>query len=143
MNVDAYYIPDIEDLRVGYVYEQWAEGRPGYPEWLPHCKIEDLEELYNIEQYNHKIRTPYLTKEQIEKEQWSIDDKRTDNNYIWATRWLAELRYDVGECILVVYKYWNPPAAQLPREVVPHFVGRCKSVNEFRTIMKFLDIKKS
>ena len=58
-----YFTPNIEDIRVGYEYEEASEGRPGYPEWVK-GRIEDIEEaLLIIEEKlpRQSIRIPYIS----------------------------------------------------------------------------------
>jgi hypothetical protein len=58
MENDKYFTPDIEDLRVGYECDLLGSK----------IVIEDRHDLDLS--FDHPLRTPYLTKEQIEAEGW-------------------------------------------------------------------------
>lgn len=139
MEENKYYIPEIEDLYIGYELEvleaiytcdlldftittnKYAKGviQRGY-------------DIDTIKSLNLNIRVPYLTKEDIIG--WEniveIDDvgafeatknkKGTDYKVCWTT-----------DNVLSVWEYGNDCI----------YRGDCRCINDFRLIMKLLNIK--
>jgi len=135
---EEYYTPNIEDIKVGYecevqniiralthsvdyvirtdiVYdENWVKVIVDYPVYLQiHYYIELLESTH--------LRTPYLTKEQIEAEGWK---------FIGTV--LCKLNYQVY--------LENTQLHITDHNGDTYFLGECKSINEFRYICKLLKI---
>ena len=129
-----YYIPDIEDLRVGYEYE--FQGIPKGWHKMIFSEENSLKNIkYNIEKLTDAIRVPYLTKEQIESEGWT---EIHDREYI-KEKSTPDLRII----------YWFSPGGkkylskfEKRYKGVSHtiFEGDCPSINEFRYICKLLGI---
>lgn len=155
---EKYYIPEVEDLRVGFVYQYSLLGEENTWEW----KCLDIEDFTKIPEYKEdcqvlsvawliektyrnysgnagRIRVPYLTKEQIEKEGWeyitTFDQGFKKDNYflLWKenTKYLSIIPKDLSIA----------ENEGLPMPPPIYFQGYCKSINEFRTIMKLLNIK--
>lgn len=136
---NKYYTPDIEDIRVGYEYEQYHPklytNNDGEIEnrstWDKNIIKEPL--MYgdtlskNIEK--KYIRTPYLTKEQIEAEGWEI----VQENYCVKNQYRLSLLPNNMIHISVT----NVSTVNMKTL----FIGNCPSINEFRTICKLLNIK--
>ena len=158
---NKYYTPDLEDLRIGYEFE-FYQGYSSESDYKPNTENEKEEywkkdiftkdDALSHNDYNAGyfaelikdtergyIRVPYLTKEQIEKEGWqypftidiSILDrielvKDIDNDRII-------LRYNIENKNLILQQKYHKDTPIL-------FNGFCKSINEFRTIMKLLKI---
>jgi hypothetical protein len=144
---EKYFTPTIEDLHVGYECEVlpineslgWEAGKlsyetghegPGvynlYPFWYTTRKGKYGRIKTMIHDFK-QIRVPYLTQEQIEKEGWTF---QTDT-------WVVS-SFRKGKYIL----YFEPKSKKL--RVYDNgyvFDGYCPSINEFRTIMKFLNIQ--
>lgn len=135
---DKYYTPDIEDIRVGYECEYSTYDGAFHINQTDDIKIGSLtsDEVIDILQYCVRdgklwqVRTPYLTKEQIEKEGWlhtggklleSADQTFEKEDY--------QLTYSTSRKRLWIYKEYTI------------FNGTCSSINEFRLICKFLNIK--
>lgn len=138
-NNTLYYTPDIEDIRVGYEYEAYSEG-------VDEISVEDIAGWYKYkwDQGNcwrdtvdmsigiakKIIRTPYLTKEQIEAEGF-IDqqDRSMEEN---------------SGCLFIGknknIRYWFTTKRLSINGMGGIFDGKCKSINEFRTICKLLGI---
>ena len=129
---DKYFVPDIEDLRVGYEMEfNNAVILPNSTADWKKVILKGVDSAVAEYLRLNWYRTPYLTKEQIEAEGWIPtqsspnahhkghgcrfvhvwNDKPTSNSYI----------YYMGEGI---------------------FMGEIKSINEFRFICKLLKIDK-
>lgn len=132
---DLYYTPEISDLFVGY------EGE------ITDCCEEKWRKLTISKNYlrkaisiieNHfpkRIRTPYLTKEQIEKEGWKEIHYReyireVGNRTIHFSNGQKESEEDT-EYVSII-KMHNSTSTL--------FEGECPSINEFRKICKWLGI---
>jgi len=125
-----YYTPEISDIRVGYE----CEYRVGEKyKWNKHI-VENLHtdrEGYGISELESylkegNLRTPYLTKEQIEAEGWERYKKnigRLEYSIVFYKNTIEI--YEMDETGYRVCKY----------------NGNCPSINEFRTICKLLNIK--
>lgn len=124
MEKDKYYIPDIEDFRIGYEYEKSNDENKS--EWRVEIKDWDFEGL-DFYLREGMIRVPYLTQEQIEAEGWNDGVKANKKGYIYS--------YIYEDRQLTIKKLANCP---FPDEIV--FSGECKSVNELRYISKLLKI---
>jgi hypothetical protein len=130
MENNKHYIPDIEDIRVGYEFEILHKDL-----WMK----EDFDPLYLsfylAELAVHKIRTPYLTKEQIEAEGWEI---KYNHDVL--------VGFQKGEGMYPVLAEYNTESHHLtirtgswyPEETI--YYGKCPSINEFRKICKLLGI---
>jgi len=132
----SYYTPEIEDLHVGYEFQfapsnsednyNWKDGviqAPGANQYL----LERLEK--------GRMRTPYLTKEQIEKEGWEVTighwTSFKKNRYFGI--WLGD-----KICINL-----NDVLDDNFTEATSNgrlYYGKCPSINEFRKICKLLGI---
>jgi len=159
-----YYIPNIEDIHIGYecefhgmttggIYFFNEDGtknektsiEPHIQIWYPiTCGLEiwsndrTPEDIFKLIK-NNQIRTPYLTREQIKNEGWVIISKKSDNNYTYGNKGYlgTELRYDSGYCTLAIY---NTILGGGKDVTYPAFYGECKSINEFRKIIKMINI---
>lgn len=138
MNEEKYYTPDISDLRVGYECE--TKSIFLNQDWVKEVldvdgvsrAYSDIEHSDIDEPFEEQYRTPFLTKEQIEKEGW-----------VYKDGW-----YLKGDMRLY---FWNiEPEYRTPRITIDStlsdglyfsFFGECKSINEFRFICKLLNIK--
>lgn len=145
-----YYTPDIEDLFVGYECEMdWASMAGGRFNWLrTTIGVQDLGGILSF--INCKtIRTPYLTKEDIEKEGWideglSVINVKGGVENPWSFRkgnYIAAFWEDAKKLAIIVR---DPSLIEegkgFPTYPMHTFVGDCKSINEFRKITKWLNI---
>lgn len=147
---EKYYIPEVEDFYIGYEFEirnsdfpdsEFEKGEITMFTHLGEWGYEKIRYDSFCEQVPKRIRVPYLTKEQIENEGWlvsAVDDfyNKTGNR----------LTYDVLSnelCIIQTPKITIDEARDWPegKDNYNLFKGKCKSINEFRTIMKLLNIK--
>ena len=119
---NKYYTPEIEDLRIGYELEVLRSKG-----WSKFTLVRT--HLLDILTEDIEIPTPYLTKEQIENEGWILRSEGYSRNF-----------YEKGEESLLVHHvgHWII-ITDLSEEQI--YKGDCKSINEFRTIMKLLNIK--
>lgn len=142
---NKYFTPDIEDIHVGY------EGEVSYlheDKFTP-FKLRHAEETSDFltGYYNRKVRTPFLTKEQIEKEGWEFQEKyemsgrlafRKDNYFlILDVNGVPQITLILRDSTLEYRRQFrfieNPEHFNFNAEV--------KSINEFRKIQKMLNIK--
>lgn len=158
MNIkNKYFTPDIEDLKVGYICESTTMPSS----WnINDCndvdnsddiwEVEPISEsrLCNIIKYSMEeeggiqrfIRTPFLTKEDIEKEGWIYSGiiatpnggiiNHQLNNFKYRTS------YNYNSKILEVYEVIK----DVYKEDLMIFRGICRCINDFRTICKLLNI---
>jgi len=152
---NKYYIPEIKDLHVGYECEiqdapiiesNWTFPTDRYTVrtniWYSgKLTYHAIENIYKSVRSLKDIRVPYLTREQIEKEGWllSQDSILTDDFgiSIFGINALKNksIDYTPKNHKLVIKTYlYNPEAPEYL------FYGICKSINEFRTIIKLLNI---
>jgi hypothetical protein len=121
-NANGYYTPDISDIRIGYECETRVEP---YPNWVV-SKIENVEDIDFIYNKEWEVRTPFLTKEQIEAEGWISKME----NFYEKEGWKMEV---YSNYIEIRKGSWYPDNT--------YFKGKCPSINEFRYICKLLSIK--
>lgn len=126
MEKDKYYVPDIEDFRIGYKFE--FQGIPKGWHKMTFSEENSLKNMrYNIEKLKDAVRVPYLSQEQIENEGWIYTPdfnhyyKNIDNEKGYGIDFFEDYMIisDCGE---------------------PIFRGIIKSINEFRYICKLLKI---
>ena len=87
---NRYFTPEIEDIHIGYQCEiLWNQNMLSEDNWykieIGDNQTKDFDFIDYIERIeNSKLRVPYLTKEQIEKEGWIFTEKgfNKDNIYI-------------------------------------------------------------
>ena len=128
-----YYTPELSDLRIGYEYEFTYDGGKTYKKEILTGRDFDQLEIPGI--IESKIRVPYFTKEQIKDEGWEfikihemIDPLKEFRKKDYLMTYsegkklltISHIKLDIGEFL---------------------FCGTCKSINEFRTILKLLEIK--
>lgn len=164
---NKYYTPDIEDLYVGYECE--IKTNHGYESfndnieiWKP-VKLELKDKtgaylnilkdtLIGLDDGYQPIRTPYLTKEQIEAEGFPFQKTNRLTNWFFINTWNLP-----DEKIQDFYRYkaYSVTILQMPDNQLKiyfdfsggnpedscMFEGECKSINEFRKILKMLKIK--
>lgn len=147
---NKYYTPEITDIRVGYECEIWMPQNPSFDKW-------DWESF--ILQKNHfnpeqpffpliaKLRTPFLTKEQIGADGWEVYPSVMPNqDWIGFSKDNYMLVYycfnnDISKpCIKILAKdvillEWMGNFPEMFRVTLP-----CPSINEFRFICKLLKI---
>ncbi len=140
-NDKIYYIPALEDLRVGYECETKCYPYPDYV----HTTIDDGEDIQFVKDRIWDIRTPFLTKEQVEADGWISKDVPFNDMLIWAVYFRAEKKvddtitysvtYQMDHQLLVQRIVTNIEGTKIPMIV---FSGTCLSINEFRTILKLV-----
>ena len=166
---NKYYTPEISDLKVGYEFEEFTGTYKDQEDiekvldsnlWKkrvietddlkmwgmdPESEINDI--VSSLER--NRIRTPYLTKEQIEAEGWihiggklssygsqifekiSNTEGKLENN----------IKFELTYLKPTAYIPWIQISSNLHDKEENLYKGRCPSINEFRTICKLLNIK--
>lgn len=153
--MDKYYTPELEDLFIGYECEWFGElGRKlvkSNKEWQ---KFKIISSNNISPTVIKNLRTPYLTKEQIESEGWIF-------NYLGKDDWFKgsipilpyneiyypfELWFKLDNYWLGFYKNIHKivileKGEDYPEGQIIIFNGKCPSINEFRKIIKLLGIQ--
>ncbi len=150
---NKYYIPKIEELYVGYELECNVEGNwikvPYQLNFLQGQGKPDLKDTYRSLSEGH-IRTPFLTAEQIEAEGWIPQPSNQAGKYFRkGDIFISFYRLRIDETSdglqhkLLIYRIHDPEVESSEQSTVPTemlYNGSYKSINEFRTILRFLEI---
>ena len=155
MEKEKYFIPEISDLFVGYECEIINYASNNYNKDKSTCKWNKLvlkkEHLFSsydgssfletcVSCLNFgELRVPFLTKEQIESEGWKktwenikdIDDNEDCGYKLSSKDNIWHIIFEPNNKNMLIFKN---------NEGSHYFNGKIKSINEFRTIMKFLEI---
>lgn len=148
---NKYYTPSIEDIHIGYECELFYDNK-----WnsLKIIRQYDLEYDWESMIYNKTIRTPYLTREQIEQQGWEETAITRDGGTILFSKKIDkqtwyELKYGQSNKmhpttnIIITLKEFDPgwygSGDTLDSKVI--FNGNCQSINDLRTIQSLLNIK--
>jgi hypothetical protein len=145
MKNDKYFVPDIEDLCIGYELEMnW--NRAYEEKWVPiKISIQDEEFTYTdeisdivnaLDDGMSEARVPYLTKEQIKNEGWKL---------VWndGNDGIEVFNFEKDKWILDFSVGYSGKTNHILIGTSPtsiFFRGECKSINEFRYICKLLKI---
>lgn len=153
MENNKYFTPDIEDICIGYEYEQLVTplseslGK-GEEEWMK-CKFPDpftIDRILLLYERKKQLRVSYLTKEQIEAEGWTsfiteykgdiVPENMTYTFFREDRNYMLGWNFNTNKITLIikdpslVENYYNEPT----------FRGECKDINTFRKIIKLLGI---
>ena len=150
---NKYFTPDIEDICIGYEYEQLVTPLSesldkGEEEWMK-CKFPDpftIDRILLLYERKEQLRVPYLTKEQIEAEGWTYKTRSTD---LWFERKEIFLREDGNHLENIKLQYGlHDYRLKISfvyvgdsEESTNAYLGECKDINTFRLIQKLLGIK--
>jgi len=135
MRDDKYFYPEIEDIFVGYECESTNNGEHWYKWEFEQHNFPALD----LEILNNMYRTQYLTQEQIENEGWKhvggkllseADQLYEKNNYILS------YSYSSKKIVLLI----QDPSKVENYYTEPTFRGTCRCINDFRKIIKLLNI---
>lgn len=143
---NKYYTPEMEDIHHGMLCELKIKESDIW------TKIDSLHWAYITKMGNDQnsidieIRVAYLTKEDIESCGWKIDvekEKRRKNHvsapYISKGKNGMLSQHDENYMISTII---GPPTEDSYGSLgQPMYVGPIKSINELRTIMKYLNIE--
>ena len=140
---NKYFTPDIEDICVGYEYEQlinqvWTKEVFAKGSYLPE-NIDLLNWIHSCV-LSKKIRVPYLTKEQIEDEGWKFKKQLCSDEFCkgWQIEFIKnEMKYNFSfnQNYSANFYTWN--SIEGTHTI---FKGKCKDINTFRKICKLLEI---
>lgn len=130
---NKYFNPSIEDIRVGYECEIFTT------EWMPY-RFYEFEIPWFLKNHSvganyflEKLRVPYLTKEQIEAEEWEEYKngfrKMCNGAYMYITHY--KIQFGDG---------WKRQLVVHSENGAVHFRGECWDINTFRMICKLLEI---
>ena len=149
MSEEKYYTPDISDFHVGYEFEicNFTQGKSEWEKYTltENCYIGSFwdgmtsffEDVVLTKLKEGNIRTPYLSKEQIEAEGWDFDSC-VEGEYTFYKGSMM----DVNQWMLVFYKKDKTISiCDVNKKSDNSYDGSCSSVNEFRYISKLLNIK--
>ena len=133
---DVYYTPSIEDVRIGYECLWFGAEENGQK-----IVVKDVQDLQFVisEIPSKTIDTLYLTKEQIEAEGfWHYYNDFSFGIFYKPKEKDEKYRVDYD------YKQHTLTISVISSNEIIHyfdlFIGECKSINEFRTLLKWLEI---
>jgi len=149
----AYFTPEIEDFYVGYEFQCKVYGEED--EWVNCIYSRPTDEVFCKDSddniwVNDSIRVPYLTKEQIEAEEWkyyqTIPDSIFSKSYVeyYKDVELFKVVISISETshYLTIEKVFQNVQVgnglQEFRNTI--YNGECKDINTFRKICKLLRI---
>lgn len=136
-----YYTPDLEDLCVGYECEVWWDlnnkdcyGIPEVLDWWTIITVQGEKDA--------GFRTLYLTKEQVESEgfifshRFTASEEEYFQNFYHKT--VNDLHYTVSltQDNIIKLSSWSSKSGSSTL-----FRGKCRCINDFRKILKLLEIK--
>ena len=129
MEKEKYFIPEISDLFVGYECEkEHGEFDDNMQKiYVPYKMEFEYGWLENPERYNERLRTPYLTKKQIENEGWKFTEQINNKLYFKKGAFVLTFEDDyinIDNTKGMDIGYW----------------GKCKDINTFRYLIKLLEI---
>ena len=152
---NKYFTPDIEDICIGYEYEQLVTPlseslSKSEPEWMK-CKFPDpftIDRILLLYERKEQLRVPYLTKEQIEAEGWETTDEGVDSR--GEKILYKNCKKDLNIFNLKYYLIFNEIEKSLniymrkslfDDSITSNlYNGECKDINTFRKIIKLLKI---
>ena len=128
MENKMYYTPTIEDLRVGFEFE-FKNDPPPEDDWKGDI-VECFDNLQWLDGWinDGRIRVPYLTKEQIEKEGWTVVASRRR----WHVHVVTKKYHGVYDLHTKWLSVWETERG------LPLYRGTCRCINDFRLIMKLI-----
>ena len=128
-----YYTPQIDELFVGYQCEKLDYSKVPEEIWIPYI----LPEYKEINTYT-KIKTKYLDSEDIEKEGFKLLYKINNKNSRDFPE--GEISCFIMGKYVSLYFHKNTNLVHIQNKGL-YYKGGCKSINEFRKICKWLNIK--
>lgn len=146
---NKYYTPELEELFVGYeceIYESVFDNTEDYMEWVEIA----INEYFNFQDYHNckRIRTKYLTKEQIENEgfvETFIKFRNTNKeNYVLGFSKKVEdfilfihldTKYNTLK-IIKEFRFLIDDLEETNQNIL--FSGKVKSINEFKKVIKMV-----
>lgn len=140
---NRYFVPDVEDLRMGYVYWYNVEQEQ-YPDNWGEWVIEDLEDYIIAKGQLEKgiLRAMYLTQQQIEELGWGVDCELTDISTRYTKgNWLLCYNKETHRVLITTIDELPGYLVKSISNCLPTYRGECKDKNTLRYIMKLLKIQ--
>lgn len=135
-----YFVPDISDIRVGYECEFYDSDDNDWTKVI----IDNQSKLANFTGLEIPLRTPYLTKEQIEAEGWEyVESTRTwpPNRHAFKKgNYFLIFRFDIEVPLLDCILQDPSKEERVSNPERFRFFCDCKDINTFRMICKLLNI---
>ena len=131
MEDKQYFTPNIDDLRLGYKFELYIHDNW---ESVTFSQFDIMcYEQFTTCLEKKEVRTPYLTKEQIEAEGWKFIGNGNCGGVMHG--------FEKSDFELSLWDVFCPAHIEITDcEGNIKFDGECKSINEFRYICKLLKI---
>lgn len=128
--MEKYYTPKLDELFVGYEYEDKRLLRNNKEKWIKEILPKGISFTYleYLVKYN-LIRTPYLTKEQLINEGWELIAEPFNSWTFKKGLYIIQYLYNVQGLYINI---------QEEEGLVQIYRGFCKSINEFRKLIKWL-----
>lgn len=127
MEGNKYYTPEPEELYIGYSCEIKNTADAQLRFFPATITKEFIGTVVKISKEG--IRTKYLDQFDIESLGWVFDANKEDDYKFYLNGFILYFPYAEEEPLLITHR----------KDTV--YLGPCKSINELRTIMKFLNIK--
>lgn len=167
---EQYFIPPVEDVRVGYeckvLLEEYPDpAGPALRAWVkavvekrgcrlvdtPSQKLIPLDVFNNMVENGRYVKTPFLSKEQIEAEGWVYVDVYRDGGttlyrkdqfelIFHGTNRISPSTHIVIKRLDSLLKEYKSDFSTRHQVTVPVFQGDCKDINTLRTISKLLRV---
>lgn len=150
---NKYYTPKIEDFHVGFECEIQSSYGWQKDTWPKVLTLDSLTFQTLIDEGVVKatkkagLRVAYLTTEQIEAEGWTLQPTNQTGKYFRKGDLFMsfyKIRTDDNlQHKLLIYRIHDPEIESSEESTVPTemlYNGTYKSINEFRILMKFLEI---
>ena len=149
---NKYFTPDIEDMSVGCEFEMddtWGGWKKlTLTKELLANSLVGLGSGNERSPWYHKIRVPYLTKEQIEAEGWEyVKNTNTvdvdichifnKNNYMLG--WFPLIN-KIAVLVRDPSKAFDEKGILIEYNNTERYTGSCKDINTFKKIIKLLEI---
>ena len=126
MEKEKYFIPEIEDICIGYSCVE--ETVIGWEDVVVEDECSDFDPCRAVSFLRQgKLKTSYLTKEQIENESWKFTEQINNKLYFKKGAFVLTFEDD----------YIN--IDNLKGQDIGYW-GKCKDINTFRYICKLLEI---
>lgn len=142
-----YYTPKVEDLHIGYECEILGQSTSKLIKKVDWHKVEvgfhqEIGEKVGINQVPGlikagKIRTPYLSAEQIKKEGWKLRTEYTGYYRFVFEKGNSWLSFNPEERSILIMPI--DPVKEF-YEYNLRYAGSCPSINEFRKICKLIGV---
>ncbi len=165
-NKEKYFIPEMHDFYLEYEFE--LQTNKGWKKGIfPNLIEEESDNFGLVEKYKHDIfmklahaitRVPYLTKEQIENEGWTLQEEFP---YVHSIGFIKNVTYrETNHTVFLYYNYSSKWLLITIQSVIDNiysikyttektdiningntlYAGTCLDINTFRYICKLLEI---